>query len=73
MAGLVPAIPARLERLMVRSVAQRRISNHGPLAPLSPAAHPSRRPLPRAPQDEAERVGIAELTVPLPGSPGMTE
>src|SRR4030088_2774078 len=58
---------ARLEHLMVRSVAQRRVSNHGRPAPLSPVAHPSafalratadksrRRCAP--PQDEDERVG----------------
>src|SRR4030081_822367 len=39
---------------MVRSVAQRRVSNHGPLALLSPAARPSRRRF-APPQDEDER------------------
>src|SRR5712672_4229641 len=38
---------------MVRSVAQRRVSNHGPLAPLSPVARPSRRRC-APPQDEVE-------------------
>jgi hypothetical protein len=53
--------------------AQARVSNHGPLAPLSPAARPSafalratadklrRRCAP--PQDQVERVGIADLMV----------
>jgi hypothetical protein len=37
---------ARLEHLMVRSVAQRRVSNHGRPAPLSPVARPSAFALP---------------------------
>jgi hypothetical protein len=45
---------ARLEHLMVRSVAQRRVSNHGPLAPLSPAARPSALAL-RATADKSGR------------------
>src|SRR5258705_1492833 len=40
---------------MVRSAAKPRVSNHGRLAPLSPAARPSRRAaFGRAPQDEVE-------------------
>src|SRR3979411_1092733 len=39
---------------MVRSVAQRRVSNHGPLAALSPAARPSAFAL-RATADKSRR------------------